>query len=151
MLPFHLIVLHLSLSCLYCVLLLFCILFLCFDPHTPSPSALIPFLLFSLLPCPSSPLSLLILFISADFTNHKVEEEFPFYLFVRPKGLSKSSAVLSPPQSFGVYCAGCLLLYSHIKGLPNSTNQIILYKQKDLLQLVIDSSYPLCSVDCYDC
>lgn len=93
MLPFHLIVLHLSLSCLYCVLLLFCILFLCFDPHTPSPSALIPFLLFSLLPCPSSPLSLLILFISADFTNYKVTEEFPFYLFVHPKGLSKSSAV----------------------------------------------------------
>ena len=45
---------------------------------------------------------------------------------------------LSPSVSFGVYSTGCLLVYSLIKGLPDSPNQIILYKQKDLLQLFID-------------
>lgn len=64
-----------------------------------------------------------------------------------PKGLSESSVICSPLVS----AAGCLLVYSHIKGLPDSSNQIILYKQKDLLQLVIDFSYPLCSADSCDC
>ena len=59
--------------------LLFCILPLCFDPL----SMLIP--VFSLPRCPSSPRSLLILFISADLIKDKVTEEFPFYVFAHPK------------------------------------------------------------------
>lgn len=45
---------------------------------------------------------------------------------------------LSPLLWIGVYAAGCLRVYSLIKGLADSPHQIILYKQKDLLQLVID-------------
>lgn len=65
MLPFHLIVLHLSLPLAVFTVLVFCFAFfacvLTLTHPLPLP-ALIPFLLFSLLLCPSSPLSLLVLF-----------------------------------------------------------------------------------------
>lgn len=81
-------------------------------------------------------LSLLVLFIFADLTKDKVTEEFSFYVFAYPKVCLK--AQLSVSITLLVSTAKCLLMYSLTKGLPDSPNQIILYKQKDLLQLVID-------------
>lgn len=135
--PPHLVLLYLFLLCLCSLPLLFA-----FFPSvltlTHPLSALIPLLLFSLPLCPSSPRSLLILFISADLTKDKVTEEFPFYVFAHPKVYLRAQLSESRHSLLGVYSTGCLLVYSLIKGLPDSLNQIILYKQKDLLQLVID-------------
>lgn len=72
------------------------------------------------------------------------------YLLTQRSCLSAEPSVSAALQ-WCLQHTGCLLVCSHIKGLPDSTNQIIFYKQKDLLQLVIDFSYPLCSVDRYDC
>lgn len=105
---------------------------LCTDPRSP------------LLSLSLSP-PLIILSTSADLTNYKVNGDPTFY--VSAKGLSARSVVYPPLVS----ASGCLLVYSHIKGLADSSNQIILSKQKDLLQLVIDFSYPLCSADSCDC
>lgn len=70
--------------------------------------ALFPFLVFPPPLCPSSPLSLLILFISADLTKDKVTEEFPVLCIYSLKGLSESSAVclhhsLLASRAQGVY------------------------------------------------
>lgn len=150
MLPFHLIVLHLSLSHIFTVLFCFaffsCVLTL---THPLSLSALIPFLLFSPLLCPSSlPPHPLLSLLTWQITRSK--KSFHFMYLLTQKSVWELSCS-SLPLFLGVYSRGCLLVYLHIKGLPDSTNQIILYKQKDLLQLVIDFSYPLCSLDCYDC
>lgn len=55
--------------------------------------ALLPFLVFPPPLCPSSPLSLLILFIFADLTKDKVTEEFPVLSIYSLKCLSESLAV----------------------------------------------------------
>lgn len=129
---------------------LFCFgFFSCVLTLTHPLSALIPFLLFSPLLYPSSlPPHPLLSLLTWQITRS--QKSFHFMYLLAQKSIWELSCS-SPSLFLGVYSRGCLFVYLDIKGLPDNTNQIILYKQKDLLQLVIDVSYPLCSLDCYDC
>lgn len=116
-----------------------CILSFCFDPHTGSVCT-DPFPLFSLLLFPSSPLSLIISL--SMLTRLRTRSHRRFLLCIcSPRCLPESLAdavTLFRWLQRGVFTR---VLYSPIKGHPDSPNQIIFNKQNNLLQLVKGFSF----------